>query len=1012
MTLPADLAAAIALGGEMGRRFAEYDWAAHPLGPLAQWPADVRATVAVALTSRFPIVLWLGAEDLFHVYNDGYIPVLGDKHPAALGTPARDVWWEIWPQIGPMLGGVIKTGEATWSDDLMLALVTAGRPQERYFTFSYGPIMSGDGRVGGVFCAVNETTERVLGERRLQVLTAAGNALMETRTVDEAVQATVQACGDGHPDLPFLAIYVDEDSGATRLRGASPQVMGLLPATLDRLTATRDVDYPASHIDDPRSKMQVADDLGTAVPELPSVFGEDCPERALVIALTDAGPESMGGFLVVGLNPRRPLDDQYRGFCLLLADQVSSAFATASSYEQERRRADVLAELDQAKSAFLTNVSHEFRTPLTLLMGPLDDAIADTRGETVQFERLDTARRNASRLLRLVNSLLEFSRVEAGRAEASLVTVDLGALTAQIASSFAGLCERAGIELVLECDPVTAEVDVTMWETIVLNLLSNAVKFTFDGSVTVQVSRGPSEGGRLRVVDTGSGIPQAELGRLFDRFYRASNTRGRSVEGSGIGLSLVRSLTELNGGTVRVDSTVDVGTTVTIELPPVPEVRANAVPLAQVAKDEQPASNPYVAEAMQWLDVETADPPARSAHDERTPLVLIADDNPDMRRYLRRILSTRLGHGDFRRRPDGPARSPPSSAGSRGHRRDDARPGRVRARRGDPGRPGLGLDSGSHAVRAGGSRRCRGRLRGWCRRLPDQAVHLPGTVNRVEARLNAVVRQQSEELRRDSLTGLLSRRAIMQEIDDLTARRRSAKNPESPSRFALTLLDLDRFRQVNDALGHPVGDRILVVVAERLTESVRSSDLVARLGGDEFAILQPHVPDARAARALGAHLARSLAAPAEVDGQPIDIAASIGIALYPDHGLDAATLIRHAEVAMYEAKHRNDTTVVYAPGAEQTSAARLGLLADLRLALEDLAHRDEIAFFYQPQVAFEDRRCRCGRGPAALAPPRPRRRQRRRNSSGCRTQPGHAPTNTCASLTTSWPKWLNGRPQE
>ena len=213
--------------------------------------------------------------------------------------------------------------------------------------------------------------------------------------------------------------------------------------------------------------------------------------------------------------------------------------------------------------------------------------------------------------------------------------------------------------------------------------------------------------------------------------------------------------------------------------------------------------------------------------------------------------------------------------------------------------------------------------------------------------------KQSEELRRDSLTGLLSRRAITQEIDDLTARQGSAKDPESPNRFALTLLDLDRFRQVNNALGHPVGDRILAVVAERLTESARSTDLLARLGGDEFAILQPHVPDARAARALGAHLARSLAAPADVDGQPIDIAASTGIALYPDHGLDATTLMRHAEVAMYEAKHRNDTTVVYAPGAEQTSATRLSLLADLRLALEDLAHRDEIAFFYQPQVAMK-----------------------------------------------------------
>ena len=261
-----------------------------------------------------------------------------------------------------------------------------------------------------------------------------------------------------------------------------------------------------------------------------------------------------------------------------------------------------------------------------------------------------------------------------------------------------------------------------------MNLLSNAVKFTFDGSVTVQVSRGPSEGGRLRVVDTGSGIPQAELGRLFDRFYRASNTRGRSVEGSGIGLSLVRSLTELNDGTVRVDSTVDVGTTVTIDLPPVPEVRANAVPLAQVAKDGQPASNPYVAEAMQWLDVETADPPARSERDERPrPLVLIADDNPDMRRYLRRICPRdwdTVMFGDGRTALHGVRHHRPDLVVTDVMMPDLDGFGLVAAIRDDPG---LASTPVLIAVRAGGSRRCRGRLRGWCRRLSDQAVHLPGT---------------------------------------------------------------------------------------------------------------------------------------------------------------------------------------------------------------------------------------------------------------------------------------------
>jgi signal transduction histidine kinase/DNA-binding response OmpR family regulator len=631
--LPEDLAAATALGGEMGRRFAEYDWSAHPLGPVDRWPADFRATVAVALTSRFPIVLWLGADDLFLVYNDGYIPMLGDKHPAALGTRGRSVWWEIWPQIGPMLAGVVKTGEATWSDDLMLALVTAGRPQERFFTFSYGPMLSDDGQVSGVFCAVNETTQRVRGERRLQILAAAAATLMETRTVDEAVRATVQACADGQQDLAFVAIYVGDGSGASRLRGASPPVIDLLPATLDKFAAAPD-------IDDARPLTRLVDDLSNAVPELLSVFDEDCPESALVIDLTEAGPDSVASGLVIGLNPRQPLDDQYVGFCRLLADQVSSAFATANSYEQERRRADMLAELDRTKTAFLTNVSHEFRTPLTLLIGPLDDAIADARSEPLQLERLETARRNAGRLLRLVNSFLEFTRIEAGRATVSIARVDLGTLTEQIASSFAGLCERAGIELVLDCEPVTAEVDVALWETIVLNLLSNAVKFTLQGSITVQVGPGPSQESRLRVVDTGSGIPEADVVHLFDRFYRAPKTRGRSVEGSGIGLSLVRSLTELHHGTVHIESTVDVGTTVTIDLPSAPDIGTTTVPLAELPALGQPTGNAYVAEAMQWLDVEMADPTVRSSPADRTrPLVLIADDNPDMRRHLNRILS-------------------------------------------------------------------------------------------------------------------------------------------------------------------------------------------------------------------------------------------------------------------------------------------------------------------------------------------------------------------------------------
>ncbi|MGW5864854.1 SpoIIE family protein phosphatase [Streptomyces sp. NPDC055239] len=646
--LPPDLATAALLGGVMGRLFAAYDWGSHPLGPPSTWSDELRAVVAVGLTSRFPIVLWLGADDLFLVYNDAYmIGPLGEKHPAALGMRGRDVWWDIWDRIEPMLAGVTETGEATWSSDLMLPIVTAGQPQERYFTFSYGPIITAGGDVDGVFCAVTETTERVLGQRRLRILNTVGSALMEARTAQDAARAVVEACAAHDGDLPFLAVYVkDPDARESSLSRCTPRVTGLLPRSLEALLP------PASAEAASCSGMLLVTGLGASLPPLASVFDAGaCPEQALVLPVSDSahGEGVPMGAVVIGLNPRQPLDDQYRGFCRLLADQLSAAFATATSYQRERERADLLAELDRAKTVFLTNVSHEFRTPLTLLLGPLDDALAEMRqipGESAQADRLRTARRNAQRLLRLVNSLLDFSRAEAGKAAPVRTLLDLGALTAQIASSFTELCDQAGVELVIRCDHVIADVDVGMWETVVLNLLSNAVKFTFAGTITVRVAEIEDKAVSLRVSDTGTGIAGADIGKLFDRFYRAGNNRGRSVEGSGIGLSLVRGLVELHEGTVELTSELDEGTTVTVRLPPVTEDERTVRGVTALPAPRSGSDNPFVAEALQWL-----------GHDEDTPdrfddltvspmeaprgLILIADDNADMRAHLKRILSAR-----------------------------------------------------------------------------------------------------------------------------------------------------------------------------------------------------------------------------------------------------------------------------------------------------------------------------------------------------------------------------------
>jgi signal transduction histidine kinase/CheY-like chemotaxis protein len=620
--LPADLAAAAALGGEMGRHFTEFDWTAHPLGPPRSWPTEVRSAVAVALTSRFPTSLWLGTEDLFLIYNDAYAQILGDKHPVAFGQRGAHTWWDIWPSISPMLAGVIATGEATWSHDLMLPIVTGGRRLERYFTFTYSPLIGDRGKTYGVFCPSFETTERVLSERRMHLLNAVASAVLDTSTIGDAANATIAVCQSQPADVPFVAAYVNDGAGLT-LRAATPSVADLLPARLQTLTDWQ----PAARS---RAQVHIIDNVAAQIEGLDTVLADACPDQALLVALGE-GPAA--GALLVATNPRCPLDEQYVGFCQLLADQLSSAMAAAVSYDQQRRRVDALTELDRAKTAFLTNVSHEFRTPITLLLGPLDHALAKDSLDSELADQLRTARRNAGRLQRLVDSLLDFSRIEAGRATATLQCTDVGELTSHIAASFSELCQRAGLQLNLDCRPALADIDAGMWETIMLNLLSNAVKYTLTGSITVSVHIDVSLC-HITIRDTGVGIATADLQRLGERFFRADSAHGRSVDGTGIGLSLVGGLVELQHGTVEYASEIAGGTTVTIRLP-----RSTGTPVGH-----SPASlldNPYLVEADQWVAPQPATSQNAAAASDGRELVLIADDNADMRTHLERILSPR-----------------------------------------------------------------------------------------------------------------------------------------------------------------------------------------------------------------------------------------------------------------------------------------------------------------------------------------------------------------------------------
>ncbi len=589
--MPIDLTTELALeylsgGGEMGSLMRALDWSRTPVGPVRDWPQSLRSAVSMLLPSKAQIILFWGPEFVVF-YNDRYRPVFGAKHPVALGLPGREAWSEIWDgMLHELLAGVVRTGEAFSARDLLFKLERHGFLEDTYFDVSYDPVRDESGKVGGVYCIVSETTARVLGSRRLALLRDLGTPLAAARTAHDVCRLAIDAFARAQQDIAFALTYLDGELNACT------------PDALDALMQS-----PA-----------------------------DSPQRLVLLRPGGAAI----GTLILGLNRGLPFDDSSRSFVQLIASQVSTAIANAQAYDDERRRAEALAELDRTKTAFFSNVSHEFRTPLTLMLGPLEEMLSADTG--ANRELLGVVHRNGQRLLKLVNTLLDFARIEAGRAQASYEPLDLAALTVDLASNFQTACEMAGLRLEVRCGtPLEGWVDREMWEKIVLNLLSNALKFTLQGSISVALEDA-GDCLTLSVADTGIGMPRDALARVFDRFHRIEGARGRSHEGSGIGLALVQELVKLHGGTISVESELGQGTIFVVTMPK----GGDHLPLNQ--HETRPAegsgmrAHAYVAEALSWLGSNGQAAPSDVAG-ARSVRVLVADDNVDLRDYVGRLLA-------------------------------------------------------------------------------------------------------------------------------------------------------------------------------------------------------------------------------------------------------------------------------------------------------------------------------------------------------------------------------------
>jgi GAF domain-containing protein len=483
-----DVAAAqnlFAGGGEVAALAREMDWGATALGPVSRWPDTLWATVRVALaTPLATCVLW--GPNQIQLYNDAYRHLMGVKHPAGLGQPNRDSWPEVWHLNEPIYARVL-TGEAVELREALYPITRNDVLEDAWFDLIFSPLHERSGTVGGVLCTVVEKTAEVLGARRLRTLHELTDRTAGATTWQSALTGALEVLAES-ADLAFTVGYrVDRSDGPARLVDAvgverdGPMAPARVPLAMgsDSWPLRR-----AALAGEPVLLDDVAERFGGAAA---GPVGLAC-RQAMLVPLLDPGTDTTTGFVVLGISPRLSLDALYQEFLRLVGREIAARVSEARSRERERERLERFAELDRAKTEFFSNVSHEFRTPLTLMLGPLEQLQVrqDEFPEQLRGD-IELAVRNTRRLLRLVGSLLDFSQAEAGRLRTNFEPTDLSALTVEITSMFRSAAERAGLKLLIDAPPLAQPVwvDRQMWEKILSNLLANALKLTFSGSVEV-----------------------------------------------------------------------------------------------------------------------------------------------------------------------------------------------------------------------------------------------------------------------------------------------------------------------------------------------------------------------------------------------------------------------------------------------------------------------------------------------------------------------------------------------
>ena len=555
--LDSDLAASLFVGsGEMAHRCRAFDWSGTPLGPLSSWSQSLRTTVGILLESRNPMFLWWGPE-LVQFFNDAYLPSLGlgVRHSHALGANGRAFWTDIWEVIGPQIDQVLSTGEATWHEDQYLPIERNGHLEDVWWTYSYSPVRE-RGEIVGVLVVCQETTARVT------MLLENERLLAAERAAHAEADAARETLSEVFAQAPVaIAVFDGREMRFTVANEQCLQVIGNRNPVGLTLTEVFP-DLEGSELE--RVLRGVYD---TGVPFVATDFG-------VLVDAKGTGDTTMHYFDLV-YHPLRTTGGIVRGIVAVLVE-VTDRRAMLIERERllelaERARSDA-ETANRAKSEFLAVMSHELRTPLNAIGGHAQLIELGVHGTvtTEQLTALERIQRSQRHLLGLINGVLNYAKIDAGAVlfEIDDVNVDEVLSTCEALTAPQARTKQLDLRYV-RCNPrLKVRADSEKLQQILFNLLSNAIKFTdAGGRVTLECADASENRVALIVTDTGHGIPEDQLERVFQPFVQIDTTLTRASEGTGLGLAISRELARGLGGELSATSDVGVGSVFTLRLP-------------------------------------------------------------------------------------------------------------------------------------------------------------------------------------------------------------------------------------------------------------------------------------------------------------------------------------------------------------------------------------------------------------------------------------------------------------